>query len=59
MIKMADQADRKVILSNLLVGVVTDANNNTNSKENVVEIIKSLLVLDCTPLQKVIINKYL
>ena len=50
MIKMADQADRKVILSNLLVGVVTDANNNTNSKENVVEIIKSLLVLDCTSL---------
>ena len=59
MIKMADQADRKVILSNLLVGVVTDVNNNTNSKENVVEIIKSLLVLDCTPLYKVIINKYL
>ena len=50
MIKMADQADRKAILSNLFAGMVTDVNNNTNSKENVVEIIKSLLVLDCTPL---------
>jgi hypothetical protein len=46
---MAVHTDRKAILSDILSGMVTDPNNKTNVKENMVEIIKSRLVLDCTP----------
>jgi hypothetical protein len=54
---MADQAERKAIPPTLLPGTVTNANITTTSKENVVEKIKSLLVLGPTNIQKSAVNK--